>query len=55
MDGFPAIKFFSPTDQSQGGPFPVTCTRIDKPVHGVSWSDWGAWFKLAKYLDTWPF
>jgi hypothetical protein len=55
MDAFPAIKFFSSSDQSQTFPTPITCTRVDKPVTGQSWSTWSAWFKLLKYLDDFPF
>jgi hypothetical protein len=54
MDAFPAIKFFSATDQSQSFPTPITCTRVDKPVNGVSWRDWASWFKLARYLNQLP-
>jgi hypothetical protein len=54
MDSFPAIKFFSATDQSQGGPFPVTCVRVDKHI-ASGWREWASWFKLAQLLERWPF
>lgn len=53
-DNFPALKWFSPTDQSQGLPFPITCNRVDRHVAGGSWSDWAGWFKLLKLVDVWP-
>jgi hypothetical protein len=34
---------------------PVTCVRVDKHVAGVSWNTWAGWFKLARYLDGFPF
>jgi hypothetical protein len=55
MVAFPAIKFFSPDDQSQDFPYPIECVRVDKQVMGVSWSDWHSWFRLARLLDAWPF
>jgi hypothetical protein len=48
------IKWFSPTDVSD----PVLglrCFKVDKYVAGVSWRDWASWFKLARYLDDFPF
>lgn len=53
MDGAPLVKWFSPTDQSQGGPFGVTCVRIDKPVN-VSWRTWLSWGKLLQLLEGTP-
>lgn len=55
MDSFPAIKFFSATDQSQVLPTPITCVRVDKHVSGQSWNTWAGWFKLLRYLDDFPF
>jgi hypothetical protein len=48
------IKWFSPSDVSD----PVLglrCFKVDKYVAGVSWRDWASWFKLARYLDDFPF
>jgi hypothetical protein len=53
MDAFPAIKFFSATDQSQTFPTPITCVRVEKPV-GTDWRTWAGWFKLLRYLDAFP-
>lgn len=53
-DNFPAIKWFSSSDVSRTFPTPVTCTRVDRHVAGVSWREWASWFKLAKYLDNVP-
>jgi hypothetical protein len=55
MDSFPAVKFFSPTDQTQLFPTPITCFRVDKRVQGYSWRDWASWYKLLKLIDEWPF
>jgi hypothetical protein len=54
MDTFPAIKFFSATDQSQTLPTPITCVRVDKHVAGADWKTWAGWFKLIRFLDAWP-
>ena len=54
MEAFPAIKFFSATDQSQELPTPIACVRVDKPV-GTSWRTWAGWFKLARFLEAPPF
>jgi hypothetical protein len=54
MEAFPAVKFFSATDQSQDFPTPIRCVRVEKPV-GTSWSVWAGWFKLARYLESFPF
>lgn len=53
MEAFPAIKFFSETDQSQDFPTPITCVRVDKPVH-TDWKTWAGWFKLARFLEGFP-
>lgn len=53
MTAFPAIKFFSSTDQSQTFPTPIVCVRVDKPV-GTSWRTWAGWFKLVRFLDGLP-
>jgi hypothetical protein len=55
LDTFPAIKFFSPTDQSQRLPTPITCVRVDKHITGASWREWASWFKLARILQSFPF
>lgn len=55
MEAFPAITFFSATDQSQELPTPISCVRVDKHVAGISWSTWAGWFKLLRYLDSFPF
>jgi hypothetical protein len=55
MQAFPAIKFFSSTDQSQSLPTPIECVRVDKHISGASWREWAGWFKLLKYLDEFPF
>jgi len=53
MEAFPAIKFFSSTDQSTTFPTPISCVRVDKPV-GTSWKVWSDWFKLAQFLEGIP-
>jgi len=55
MTNLPAVKWFSSSDQSQGGPFPIECVRVDKPVFGGSYSEWAAWYKLLKLVQAWPF
>lgn len=50
MTNVPAVKFFASSDLSQGGPFPIECVRIDRPVN-TSWRTWLSWFKLLQYLD----
>lgn len=52
-DSFPAIKYFSDRDESQTFPTPITCIRVDKP-EGTDWKSWAAWFKLVRYLDSFP-
>jgi len=54
MDEFPAVKWFSGSDQSMGGPFPVTCFRVDRSNLGGSWKDWIAWYKLLKLVEFFP-
>jgi hypothetical protein len=54
MQDFPAIKYFSATDQTATFPTPVTCYRVDKHVDGFSWSDWASWYKLLKFVDGFP-
>lgn len=54
-DGFPALKWFSPTDQTATLPTPITCYRVDKEVAGFSYSDWASWAKLTKLLSRFPF
>jgi hypothetical protein len=51
MDAFPAVKFFSATDQTQVFPTPITCYRVDKAVAGANAREWAGWFKLLRYLD----
>lgn len=53
-DTVPAIKYFSPTDDSRSLPVPITCYRVDKRVQGFSYSDWASWYKLAKLFDSFP-
>lgn len=53
-DDFPAIKWFSTSDVSGTYPTPVTCSRVDRQVAGVSWREWTSWLKLAKYLSDLP-
>jgi hypothetical protein len=53
-DTTPVIKWFSPTDESQQLPVPITCYRVDKAVDGYSFTDWAGWFKLLKLLDRFP-
>lgn len=55
MQDFPAIKFFSSTDQTSTFPTPIQCFRVDKAVHGFSFRDWADWYKLLKFLDGFPF
>lgn len=52
-DAFPAIKWFSETDQSSTVP-PVTCYRVSKQVNGFSFSDWASWAKLGRLLEQFP-
>jgi hypothetical protein len=52
-EAFPAIKWFSATDQSS--PILGTrCYRVDRQVAGVSWRTWLNWGKLAQFLDDFP-
>jgi hypothetical protein len=55
MDAFPAVKFFSSTDQTTDLPTPITCVRVDKHVNGGSWRDWASWYKLLKLIEEIPF
>ena len=55
MESFPAIKWFSSSDQSQTFPTPITCVRVDKHVSGASWREWASWLKLTRYLSDFPF
>lgn len=55
MDAFPAVKYFSASDESQTFPTPITCYRVDKQVAGISWREWASWAKLLKFVDEWPF
>jgi len=55
MEAFPAIKFFSASDQTQEFPTPITCTRVDKHVNGFSYRDWASWYKLLRFVDGFPF
>jgi hypothetical protein len=52
---FPAIKWFSSSDQSGDFPTPIRCYRVDKQVNGFSYSDWASWYKLLKFVDGFPF
>jgi len=53
MEAFPAIKFFSETDQSTTFPTPISCVRVEKPV-GTDLKTWAGWFKLARFLQGLP-
>lgn len=53
LETFPALKYFSATDQSQRLPVPISCVRVDKPV-GTDWKTWAGWFKLLRYLGEFP-
>jgi hypothetical protein len=55
MVAFPAIKFFSATDQTSSFPTPIQCVRVDKHVNGGSWRDWASWYKLLKLVEEIPF
>lgn len=50
MQAFPAIKWFSASDQSRLLPTPVQCVRVDKPVGG-SWRSWANWVKIGQLLE----
>lgn len=50
----PAIKWFSATDQTRTFPEPIKCVRVDKAVHGFSYKEWAAWYKLLKFVDGVP-
>lgn len=54
MDDFPAIKFFSNSDQSTTLPTPISCFRVDKHVAGVDYRTFFSWNKLAQYLEDFP-
>lgn len=50
MQDFPAIKFFSSSDQSASFPTPIQCVRVDKPVNS-SWRSWRDWAKIMELLE----
>jgi hypothetical protein len=50
MQAFPAIKWFSGTDQSRTFPTPVQCIRVDKPVN-AGWRTWANWAKVMQLLE----
>jgi hypothetical protein len=54
MEDFPAIKFFSATDQSATFPTPISCVRVSKPVHGFSYRVWADWYKLLRFIEDLP-
>lgn len=53
MDAFPAIKWFSPSDQTASVPA-ITCVRVDQHVSGVSIREWLGWSKISQLLERWP-
>lgn len=52
-ESFPAVKWFSSSDVTGDAPG-LTCTRVEGPPPGSSWSSWAGLWKITRLIERFP-